>query len=773
MMNYRIVFLSILLSLYSLSSFSQNAPAIVADNEMTFQNTYLGYEVSAKVSVKYAQGNTRIVSPFIFVEGFNINPSKNEMSFEDFYTKQLDSLSGTKIKNEYDFIYVDWNNSQADICANALLLQDIINSINYNKHQGPGGGCKNVIVGHSMGGLIARLALTTMENDNQTHDTAFYVSYDSPHLGANIPVGAQFLLRDLSSVQSSNPLILSIKGVVNDFLPILDSRSARQMLYNFISPQKTLCNNVFDSMQSVLFSRGFPKGDRGCQIENLAISNGGYFSPSDSNVVFLNHQTAPDGAGLQYSAYCKISKDTGSGLIADARITRSIYNPFDNTTVSDTLYSSCYNSIATQPFVEAAPGSSVEIPDTIAKALRKNGIDSTSFKPIPFVPVASSLATGDYSRNHHSNPPEPLENTPFNAFCVYNSRQDHSLFYEDAWRWIKNQIDMKIESQNIVLTGDVLQMVRDSSDFSGIWSSSDTSVATIDPYSGYVSVVEPGMVTLSYSINGERNAPSFLKCRHVKRKRVLAGFPGIILTKYGGQGYYVVEASLVNPSLSHVVDSLVSVGELSYQWGVKYGNSNISWSTPTSDDSFSIAINNSQAINAYCRLCSVNGRVGSVSSIPIVYPSYSYFDFDPVSIRASFRGPIMNYQIFGSYPPFPSYINAQQLAIKFKSDYVFSGIPAPDNILLANTEELDINNTIQIEIDGISYTVYCFNIAESSYLESIIENLISTAQNGGNGGNGGIPLNSVLLPISIRSGTDELQTIGIPVSLGFNPIPLP
>ena len=98
MMNYRIVFLSILLSLYSLSSFSQNAPAIVADNEMTFQNTYLGYEVSAKVSVKYAQGNTRIVRPFIFVEGFNMDPFENEMFFEDFYTKQLDSLYGNKIK---------------------------------------------------------------------------------------------------------------------------------------------------------------------------------------------------------------------------------------------------------------------------------------------------------------------------------------------------------------------------------------------------------------------------------------------------------------------------------------------------------------------------------------------------------------------------------------------------------------------------------------------------------------------------------------------------
>jgi Putative serine esterase (DUF676) len=55
-----------------------------------------------------------------------------------------------------------------------------------------------VIMGPSMGGLISRYALAYMEKQFATtgdatwkHNTRLWVSFDSPHLGANIPVGAQ------------------------------------------------------------------------------------------------------------------------------------------------------------------------------------------------------------------------------------------------------------------------------------------------------------------------------------------------------------------------------------------------------------------------------------------------------------------------------------------------------------------------------------------------------------------------------------------------------
>lgn len=47
------------------------------------------------------------------------------------------------------------------------------------------------IIGPSMGGLVSRYALAYMEKNSINHNTRLWVSFDSPHLGANIPIGAQ------------------------------------------------------------------------------------------------------------------------------------------------------------------------------------------------------------------------------------------------------------------------------------------------------------------------------------------------------------------------------------------------------------------------------------------------------------------------------------------------------------------------------------------------------------------------------------------------------
>ena len=47
------------------------------------------------------------------------------------------------------------------------------------------------IIGPSMGGLVSRYALAYMEKNAMNHNTKLWVSFDSPHLGANIPIAAQ------------------------------------------------------------------------------------------------------------------------------------------------------------------------------------------------------------------------------------------------------------------------------------------------------------------------------------------------------------------------------------------------------------------------------------------------------------------------------------------------------------------------------------------------------------------------------------------------------
>ncbi len=79
---------------------------------------------------------------------------------------------------------------------NAFLLVKLIQTLNERLRQN-GSGEKLVIVGPSMGGQISRYALAYMEKKeaegvaNMNHNTKLWISFDSPHEGANIPLAGQ------------------------------------------------------------------------------------------------------------------------------------------------------------------------------------------------------------------------------------------------------------------------------------------------------------------------------------------------------------------------------------------------------------------------------------------------------------------------------------------------------------------------------------------------------------------------------------------------------
>ena len=80
-----------------------------------------------------------------------------------------------------------------------------------------------VIVGPSMGGQISRYALAYMEKHGIEHRTRLWVSVDSPHLGANIPMGVQSLLHLMYDITGSVAAGDFIQGQLN-------SAAARQQL---------------------------------------------------------------------------------------------------------------------------------------------------------------------------------------------------------------------------------------------------------------------------------------------------------------------------------------------------------------------------------------------------------------------------------------------------------------------------------------------------------------------------------------------------------------
>jgi len=166
-----------------------------------------------------------------------------------------------------------------------------------------------VIVAPSMGGLISRYALAYMEKNGIPHNTRLWISVDSPHLGANIPLGAQALLdeayeegidaagdfveKQLRSKAAQQQLIEQYR-TISDNTPnpaYLNARVVEQgYTFNQGSP-------YFQQFYKNLFSNGLP-GSKGYpqNTRRIALVNGSltgikdYIThlPSDTNPKFAN-----------------------------------------------------------------------------------------------------------------------------------------------------------------------------------------------------------------------------------------------------------------------------------------------------------------------------------------------------------------------------------------------------------------------------------------------------------------------------------------------------
>ena len=223
---------------------------------------------TASAYIKFGAGhNGKLVRPIIFVDGVDFDETKftdpamgNQiirhgstgwdvlvMGMEDSaldepengvpdretfgnYPSAFTSLTQSSSANgngSYDIIFLDFSQGADYIQRNGLLLIELIRRVNSEKVADANGKkFKNVVVGASMGGQIARLALATMEKKGEDHCTHTYVSFDSPHKGANIPLSVQAMGWYLTAIQAS-----SLSPKLSDFWKKLRKPATQQMLF--------------------------------------------------------------------------------------------------------------------------------------------------------------------------------------------------------------------------------------------------------------------------------------------------------------------------------------------------------------------------------------------------------------------------------------------------------------------------------------------------------------------------------------------------------------
>ena len=155
------------------------------------------------------------------------------------------------------------------IQRNAFTLISLIRHINATKQ----GNEQNVVIGPSMGGLISRYALAYMEKELATtgdnakwnHETRLWVSFDSPHQGANIPIGVQKGIQFFAEEQS-------VESAQEFIDKQLDQPAPKQMLVNHYTNDTNLpvgAPNFRNRFQNELDALGMPQN-----LRKIALNNG-------------------------------------------------------------------------------------------------------------------------------------------------------------------------------------------------------------------------------------------------------------------------------------------------------------------------------------------------------------------------------------------------------------------------------------------------------------------------------------------------------------------
>ncbi len=126
-----------------------------------------------------AAGLTKPVRPVIVCEGF---PGGYACDYlHDMFNQQgtLDAM----LARGHDVMLLGFADGMGPIDANAAALQAVIAAVD-----------PLVVGGVSMGGLVARQALATMEARQLPHDVALFFTLDTPHQGAYTPLSVQWFV---------------------------------------------------------------------------------------------------------------------------------------------------------------------------------------------------------------------------------------------------------------------------------------------------------------------------------------------------------------------------------------------------------------------------------------------------------------------------------------------------------------------------------------------------------------------------------------------------
>lgn len=395
------------------------------------------------VWIYYAHSDMKLRKPVLIVDGFD---PTNVRSFEThqnngktiwdmlFYKDAngtMQHIGNQLLWKDYDIVVLDLPEGGTYIERNAMVCIEVINRINQMLEDN-GSEEEIVVIGPSMGGQITRYALTYMETNANAntnygnHNCRLWVSFDSPHQGANISMGAQALL-DYFSSENGNSAAAKI------WRNLLCSKAAQQML---IHHKKTGAGNLYRGYYNGVrilnpSSKGHPDN-----LRKIAISNGSLNNTPNG----VAHQIAFEAVfpAILYTLDIRVrhAVNVGRGEVFSATHW-ALFFPFHITWTFTNNTGKCSPDVA--------PGANYNTFDQLANAFKGIAPVKINKHTHNFMPVPSVL---DINENMNyctaiSNRDLVAEGkTPFASYWgPLGKNMEHISFDQHLVNWVLNEIE--------------------------------------------------------------------------------------------------------------------------------------------------------------------------------------------------------------------------------------------------------------------------------------------------------------------------------------------
>ncbi|MGH7724167.1 MAG: FlgD immunoglobulin-like domain containing protein [Candidatus Eiseniibacteriota bacterium] len=225
--------------------------------EVTATVPYLGATGTGRGFVLLAPGHAALENPVLVIEGFDL---ENTMDWDELYTQlNQEGLVESLGTRGFDAVVLDFTDATDYLQRNAFVFTALLRQV----EEAIAPEQTVLVVGASMGGLVARYGLTWLESNAIPHRVRTFVSFDAPQRGANIPLGLQHWVEFFAS-QSADAAL---------FRDILNRPAARQMLvYQFGSTSGSTA--AADPLRATFQSELALLGGYPAQPRRVAFANG-------------------------------------------------------------------------------------------------------------------------------------------------------------------------------------------------------------------------------------------------------------------------------------------------------------------------------------------------------------------------------------------------------------------------------------------------------------------------------------------------------------------